>query len=213
MELATTGSVGVTIAPMSTDTQNGRPKIRYTKSPEASHMSGITDTEQDDEQPPVAARVAYGQAQGDPHEGDPERDERRFFKDHRLVSQVGKVEQAEHRWAEQHAREQRDQWFGDEGALLKKATEHAQYQEQTPDGRQGHVQLVQERSSVAPSSCMDKGILTSGSRQPVGTTAKEATTSRSARGSLTSPGSARYSVRPRKSKWCGEVLQHALTPK
>src|SRR5215211_3220498 len=31
MELATTGSVGVMIAPMSTDTQKGTPKIRYTK--------------------------------------------------------------------------------------------------------------------------------------------------------------------------------------
>jgi hypothetical protein len=41
IELATAGSVGVMIAPTSTDTQKGRPRIRYTSSPETIHISGI----------------------------------------------------------------------------------------------------------------------------------------------------------------------------
>jgi hypothetical protein len=42
MELATTGSVGVTMAPISTATQKGTPKIRYASKPPTSHISGIT---------------------------------------------------------------------------------------------------------------------------------------------------------------------------
>src|SRR5215207_10894095 len=41
IELATTGSVGVMIAPTSTDTQKGNPRIRYTRNPETIHISGI----------------------------------------------------------------------------------------------------------------------------------------------------------------------------
>src|SRR5829696_1828192 len=42
MELATTGSVGVTIAPIITDTQKGNPRIRYASKPPTIHISGIT---------------------------------------------------------------------------------------------------------------------------------------------------------------------------
>jgi hypothetical protein len=133
MVLATTGSVGVRMAPTRTETQKGRPRrgdpegeaqdqVREQRA--ADPHEGHQEPQHHDEQPPVGAQVPAGKAEGQPHQGDGEGDERRPFQDLLPVAEAREVDQAEDGRPDEDAHDEGEERLREDALLVDEAGEH-----------------------------------------------------------------------------------------